>query len=66
MLMKDSIIAFIVIVKGIYKYDVGEMHVDHILPWSKGSGKSVDFNCQMLCCYHNKSKNSRWWGIVKL
>ena len=37
-------------------FELGEMHGDHITPWSKG-GKTTPENCQMLCadCNHRKS-----------
>lgn len=40
------------------KFDISEMHGDHIKPWSKG-GKTVPENCQMLCttCNIKKSAN---------
>ena len=48
--------------KGIYPrcgkhYEIGEMHADHITPWSKG-GKTVPENCQMLCADCNRRKSN--------
>jgi len=37
------------------KLDIGEMHADHIKPWSKG-GKTIAANCQMLCAPCNRTK----------
>ena len=38
-------------------YETGEMHADHITPWSKG-GKTVPDNCQMLCADCNRRKSN--------
>lgn len=38
------------------EFDIGEMHGDHISPWSKG-GKTVVDNCQMLCMPCNREKS---------
>ena len=37
-------------------FEIGEMHGDHIVPWSKG-GKTVPENCQMLCTTCNIKKS---------
>jgi 5-methylcytosine-specific restriction endonuclease McrA len=38
------------------KYNIGEMHADHITPWSKG-GKTIADNCKMLCAEDNRRKS---------
>lgn len=40
------------------KLDIGEMHADHIKPWSKG-GKTITANCQMLCADCNRRKSGK-------
>ena len=40
------------------KFDISEMHGDHIDPWSKG-GKTDADNCQMLCAPCNRRKSSK-------
>ncbi len=37
-------------------FEIGEMHGDHIKPWSKG-GKTIAENCQMLCIPCNREKS---------
>ena len=37
-------------------FEIGDMHGDHINPWSKG-GKTVAENCQMLCIPCNRYKS---------
>ena len=37
-------------------FGLGEMHGDHIIPWSKG-GKTIADNCQMLCIPCNRQKS---------
>lgn len=37
------------------KFEIEEMHADHITPWSKG-GRTVSDNCQMLCADCNRRK----------
>lgn len=37
-------------------FEIGEMHADHITPWSKG-GKTTAENCQMLCADCNRRKS---------
>ncbi|MBQ6471739.1 MAG: HNH endonuclease [Victivallales bacterium] len=39
-------------------FDFGEMHADHITPWSKG-GRTVPENCQMLCRDCNLKKGNQ-------
>ena len=39
-------------------FEYGEMHGDHIIPWSKG-GKTVLENCQMLCTPCNITKSNQ-------
>lgn len=39
-------------------FELGEMHADHILPWSKG-GHTVEANCQLLCRTCNLRKGAR-------
>lgn len=38
-------------------YSLGEMHADHITPWSKG-GKTIAQNCRMLCATDNRIKSA--------
>lgn len=38
------------------KYNISEMHADHITPWSKG-GKTTADNCKMLCAEDNRRKS---------
>lgn len=38
-------------------FDIGQMHADHITPWSKG-GKTEANNCQMLCADDNRRKSN--------
>lgn len=38
-------------------FEYGEMHGDHIIPWSKG-GKTIPENCQMLCMSCNIKKGN--------
>ena len=40
------------------KFELSEMHADHIKPWSKG-GKTVAANCQMLCTQCNIKKSNK-------
>ena len=37
-------------------FDIGEMHADHIKPWSKG-GRTIPENCKMLCANCNRLKS---------
>jgi len=39
-------------------FPLGEMHADHIVPWSKG-GRTVPENCQMLCRACNFAKGGK-------
>ena len=39
------------------KFDLSQMHADHIAPWSKGGPTTPD-NCQMLCRDCNLKKGS--------
>ena len=39
-------------------YALKELEVDHVDPWSKG-GRTNLFNAQLLCKYHNSSKNNK-------
>ena len=39
------------------KFEIGEMHGDHIVAWSNG-GKTVAENCQMLCAKCNREKSN--------
>ena len=39
------------------KFEIGEMHADHIKAWSNG-GKTVAENCQMLCAKCNREKSN--------
>lgn len=39
-------------------YAFDEMEGDHITPWREG-GKTVDWNCQMLCKAHNRMKGGK-------
>lgn len=38
-------------------FDIENMQVDHITPWSKG-GRTTAENCQMLCAYCNQHKSN--------
>lgn len=38
-------------------FEIEEMQVDHITPWSKG-GKTIAENCQMLCADCNRRKSN--------
>jgi 5-methylcytosine-specific restriction endonuclease McrA len=38
-------------------FAIGDMHADHITPWSKG-GKTVALNCRMLCADDNRIKSA--------
>ncbi len=38
-------------------FTIGEMHADHIKPWSKG-GKTLAENCRMLCADDNRIKSA--------
>lgn len=38
-------------------FEYGQMHGDHIIPWSKG-GKTTADNCRMLCCDCNRKKSN--------
>ena len=38
------------------RFEIEEMHADHIKPWSKG-GHTVAENCQMLCAKCNIRKS---------
>jgi hypothetical protein len=40
------------------KFQIDEMHADHIIPWSKG-GKTTSENCQMLCQKCNGTKSNK-------
>jgi hypothetical protein len=40
------------------KFQIIEMHADHIIPWSKG-GKTTSENCQMLCQKCNGTKSNK-------
>ena len=40
------------------EFDLGDMHADHITPWSKG-GRTVPENCQMLCRDCNLRKGAQ-------
>ena len=40
------------------KYDLSDMHADHIDPWSQG-GKTSAENCQMLCKSCNRRKSDK-------
>lgn len=40
------------------KWELSEMHADHILPWSKGGHTDLD-NGQMLCRRHNLEKSAK-------
>jgi hypothetical protein len=37
----------------------GDLHFDHITPWSKGSSSSTPDNIQLLCGNHNLQKRDR-------
>lgn len=39
------------------KYELKEMHADHIDPWSKG-GRTIKENCQLLCASCNRRKSN--------
>lgn len=39
------------------RFDIDEMHADHITPWSKG-GKTISDNCKMLCADCNRRKGN--------
>ena len=39
-------------------YAFDEMEGDHITPWREG-GKTIDWNCQMLCKAHNRMKGGK-------
>ena len=39
-------------------FEIGEMHADHITPWSKGGHTTAD-NCQMLCADCNRRKGAK-------
>ena len=39
-------------------FEIGEMHADHITPWSKGGHTTAD-NCQMLCADCNRHKGAK-------
>ncbi len=39
-------------------FEIEEMEVDHIKPWSKG-GKTIAGNCQMLCLDCNRTKSGK-------
>ena len=38
-------------------FALGDMHADHITPWSKG-GKTIAMNCRMLCAEDNRIKSA--------
>ena len=40
------------------KFEITQMHADHIVPWSKG-GKTEKENCQMLCQRCNARKSNK-------
>lgn len=40
------------------RYEIEEMHADHITPWSKG-GRTIADNCQMLCADCNRKKGNK-------
>jgi len=40
------------------KFQITEMHADHIIPWSNG-GKTTTDNCQMLCQKCNGTKSNK-------
>lgn len=40
------------------KFDITEMHADHIVPWSKG-GRTTSENCRMLCSACNLKKSDK-------
>lgn len=40
------------------KWDISEMHADHILPWSRGGHTTLD-NGQLLCREHNLEKSDK-------
>ena len=40
------------------KWEIEEMHADHIIPWSKGGHTTLD-NGQMLCRDHNLMKSNK-------
>ena len=39
------------------QFAIGDMHADHITPWSKG-GKTIALNCRMLCAADNRIKSA--------
>ena len=39
------------------KFEIDQMHADHITPWSKG-GRTVAENCKMLCADCNRRKSN--------
>lgn len=38
------------------RFEIDDMHADHITPWSKG-GRSIADNCQVLCAACNRTKS---------
>jgi hypothetical protein len=40
------------------RFDLSQMHADHISPWHKG-GKSIEDNCQLLCIKCNLKKSGK-------
>ena len=40
------------------KFEISEMHADHIDPWAEG-GKTNEENCQMLCKHDNRLKSNK-------
>ncbi len=40
------------------RFDIEQMHADHITPWSKG-GRTIEENCQMLCAECNRRKTDK-------
>jgi hypothetical protein len=40
------------------RFDLSQMHADHISPWHKG-GKSIEDNCQLLCIQCNLKKSGK-------